>query len=177
MEEIARSERLIIRKFVQDDLSSFAEYRADPSNAEFQSWSDYTLEDAQALYDKMNAVPFGTEGHWFQLAIASTGSNQLMGDLAVHFIDKDQVEVGFTMAPEFQRKGIAAEALMLLLNFLFKDLNKHRVIAMTDARNEASRRLLEKVGFRKEAHFVDSIFFKGAWGSEFSYALLHSEWN
>ncbi len=40
----------------------------------------------------------------------------------------------------------------------------------------ASYKLLERLGFRREAHLVENIWFKGAWGSEFHYALLEREW-
>jgi RimJ/RimL family protein N-acetyltransferase len=42
--------------------------------------------------------------------------------------------------------------------------------------NVASWRLLEKLGFRREAHLIENIFFKGAYGSEYHYALLEREW-
>ncbi len=172
-----KTDNLIIRPFVKSDLIAFTKYRALPSVAKFQSWSNYTYKDALALYEKMNQVPFGTEGNWFQLAIEKKDSPSLAGDLAIHFIDPDQVEVGFTIAPEFQKKSIAFEALMALLEYCFNKLNKHRVIAITDTRNLASCRLLEKVGMRKEGHFIENRYFKGAWGNEFLFAILRSEWN
>ena len=55
-------------------------------------------------------------------------------------------------------------------------LNKHRLVATVDARKETAAGLLEKLGFRREAHFCKSIFFKGEWGNEYAYALLRSEW-
>ena len=41
---------------------------------------------------------------------------------------------------------------------------------------ERAARLLRALGFRQEAHFVENIFFKGAWGSELLFALLSREW-
>ncbi len=61
------------------------------------------------------------------------------------------------------------------LHYAFGELNKHRVIATTDVLNVASHRLLEKLGFRREGHFIQNIFFKGAWSDEYQYALLRSE--
>ena len=55
------------------------------------------------------------------------------------------------------------------------ELKKHRVVATTDVENTASYRLLETLGFRREGHFIQNIFFKGAWGDEYQYALLRSE--
>ncbi len=52
----------------------------------------------------------------------------------------------------------------------------HRVFAVTDALNAPAAALLERVGLRREAHFHENIFFKGAWGSEFLFAILEREW-
>jgi RimJ/RimL family protein N-acetyltransferase len=52
----------------------------------------------------------------------------------------------------------------------------HRVIGRTGARNAASARVLEKLGMRLEAHFVENEWVKGEWQSELVYALLEREW-
>jgi RimJ/RimL family protein N-acetyltransferase len=168
--------RFIIRAFNITDLVNFTRYRQQPCIAKYQSWSSYSLEDAHALYDDMQLSKFGTEGYWFQLAIADKVTDELLGDIAVHFIDDCQIELGFTIAPASQKQGIAFEAVSTFINYLFDELNKHRIIAITDVENIASINLLEKLGFRREAHFIDNVFFKGAWGSEYQYALLQREW-
>lgn len=166
-----------IREFQESDLITFTEYRSVPEIARYQSWTTYSYEDAVRLYSSMKEYSFGTLGKWFQLAIADPSTNQLFGDLAVHFLDEDQMEIGFTMSPNHQGKGYATLALRHMVNYLFVELKKHRIVATTDVENEASCRLLERVGFRKEAHFIQNIFFRGSWGSEYLYALLASEWN
>lgn len=177
MTPLLQHDNITVRAFIPKDLTIFAEYRANPAIAQYQSWTDYTLKDAENLYENTDYEQFGTPGNWFQLAIAKRCSNQLLGDLAVHFIDKEQVEVGFTLAPENQHNGIATQAMQLLLDYLFSACNKHRVIAVTDARNAASVKLLERLGFRREAHFVQNIYFKGEWGDEYQYALLKDEFS
>ena len=74
-----------------------------------------------------------------------------------------------------QGKGVATEAVSSFLCYVFGELNKHRVVATTDVNNVASNRLLDKLGFRREGHFIQNVFFKGAWGDEYQYALLRSE--
>ncbi|WP_299495442.1 GNAT family protein [uncultured Shewanella sp.] len=171
------TERLFIRAFSENDLLIFSQYRAMPEVAKYQSWSeDYCLADAQALLARTDYASFGQEAHWYQLAIVDKASHGLMGDLALHFIDTQQVEIGFTIAPQFQGKGIAYEAVKALLFYLFNTLNKHRVIAITDPQNSASCQFVEKLHFRREAHFIKNIFFKGAWGDEYVYALLKTEY-
>ncbi len=169
------TEHYLIRAFEPKDLQAFANYRAQPEVAKYQSWSEYSYQDAVALYQGMDYASFGTPGNWYQLAIVEPDSDQLIGDLALHFIDQQQVEIGFTVDPTFQRRNVASEAIHALLGYLFLTLNKHRVIAITDTQNIACWRLLEKLSFRREAHFQQNIFFKGAWGDEYQYAMLCSE--
>ncbi|QLE83769.1 GNAT family N-acetyltransferase [Shewanella sp. Scap07] len=168
--------RVYVRQFQADDIAGFVRYRQDPEVARYQSWHNYTLADGQALFEQMQQTPFAQLGNWYQLAIIAKDSEQLIGDLAVHFVDEHQIEIGFTLAPAFQGQGFAKEALIGCLTWLFESLGKHRVSAITDCDNQPSWRLLASVGFRREAHWHENIFFKGQWGSEYGYALLAKEW-
>lgn len=174
------TEHFVLRPFQRADLEAFTAYRANPKVDKYQSWTDYTYSDAVALFNSMDYAQFGAVGNWFQLAIVTIASGatptQLVGDLALHFIDEQQVEIGFTIAPEHQGKNIAFEAVSTLLDYLFIELHKHRVIAITDTQNLASCCLLEKLHFRREAHYVKNILFKGTWGDEYLYALLKEEY-
>jgi RimJ/RimL family protein N-acetyltransferase len=63
-----------------------------------------------------------------------------------------------------------------VLDYAFEKLNLHRVIAITDCENERSIALLERLNMRREGHFIENIWFKGRWGSEYLYAVLREEW-
>ena len=52
----------------------------------------------------------------------------------------------------------------------------HRVVGRLDARNGPSARVLERLGMRREAHFVSNEYVKGEWTDEVVYALLEDEW-
>jgi len=170
-----KSGKLVIRAFKRKDLKIFAQYRSDELVAKYQSWTNYTYEDAVKLFEDMDYSTFGTVGCWYQLAIALQDSDELVGDLAVHFIDQDQLEIGFTIAPVYQGKHVATEAVSCFIGYVFNELKKHRVVATTDTENTASYGLLEKLKFRREGHFIKNIFFKGAWGDEYQYGLLRTE--
>jgi RimJ/RimL family protein N-acetyltransferase len=169
--------RLTVRAMVDSDVEPFVAYRSDPDVARYQSWEDYTLEQGRALVRGMHELQPGIPGEWYQFAVVDAAGD-LVGDLAA-CVDADehrQLEVGFTLAREHQGKGYATEALRGLLAYAFDTLGMHRVVAVTDADNAAAAALLARVGFRKEAHFRDNVWFKGAWGSEFLFAMLASEW-
>lgn len=81
------------------------------------------------------------------------------------------------MHKDFQGNGYATEALRAMVNFIFLGLNKHRVVASVDPRNTASIGLIERLGFRKEAHHKESYYLRGEWVDDIIYALLRCEWN
>ena len=175
-----KTPRLLLRPFQETDLESFAAYRSDPVVARYQSWSSpYTLDQARAFLKEMEIVPAGAPGTWYQLAVERQCQPGLIGDCAfeVLAVDKRQAQIGFTFAPAYQKQGYATEAVKGLLDYMFGELHLHRVIATCDVENQASVRLLERLGMRREAELAENIWFKGAWGSEYLYALLHKEWD
>ncbi len=166
-----------MRGFTNDDIEPFVSYRADPEVARYQSWSDYTLEQGRSFVASLQGSDPGVPGEWSQFALEARSTGTLVGDLALRVDEEEprQAEVGFTLGRAHQGEGLATEALSGFLDWLFPTFGLHRIIAVTDALNAPAARLLERVGMRQEAHFIDNIFFKGAWGSEFLYAVLEEE--
>lgn len=173
------TERLVARAMVPGDVAAFAAYRADPAVARYQSWDAYTREQAAELVSAMADLRPGLPGEWYQLALEDRASEELVGDLA-SCVDEDEhraMEIGFTLDPRHQGQGYGAEAVRGLLSYAFGELGMHRLYAVTDAENASAAALLTRVGFRQEAHFRSNVFFKGAWGSEFVFAILAEEWD
>jgi RimJ/RimL family protein N-acetyltransferase len=146
--------------------------------AQFQSWESFGPADAARLITDQSEVVPDTPGTWLQLALVLSESASVVGDCGIHFREDEprQVELGITLAPAHQGRGLATEALRRVLAYVFGTLGKHRVTAVTDAENHAAAGLFRRVGFRQEAHFVEHVWFKGAWGSEYLFAMLHREW-
>lgn len=74
-----------------------------------------------------------------------------------------QAELGYWVVPDEQGKGYATEAAELLVRFAFSERGLHKVVARVLEGNDASRRVLEKLGFQREAslrehHFVGGRF-------------------
>ena len=113
-----------------------------------------------------------------EYAIQSKETGRLIGYCAIKLNGSDEriAEVGMTISHLHQQKGFAKEAFSGIMDFLFAVKNMHRIVETVDAENVASINLLESLKFRKEGHFIENIFFKGNWGSEFQYAMLKREW-
>lgn len=170
--------RLRLSRLAADDAPALFEYRSDPEVCRYQSFEPGSLADAEAFIAGLQPNEFDTAGTWFQFAIRHRESGQVIGDIGAHFMTDDprQVEIGFTMSPQFQRQGLGTEAVSGLLGFLLGDCGKHRVFASVDPRNESSVKLLRRVGMREEAHFRKSLWFKGGWVDDMIFAILDSEW-
>jgi RimJ/RimL family protein N-acetyltransferase len=171
--------RLLIRLFHDSDLESFVAYRNDPEVAKYQGWNTpYTLDQGREFIEKMKIAVPGTVGEWFQAAVELKNSGEMIGDVAFFLMKNDpqQVYLGYSFARPHWSHGYASEAVRRLLEYLFVDLSLHRVVAETDVENIPSIRLLERIGFRLEAHHIENIWFKGSYASEYHHALLRREW-
>jgi RimJ/RimL family protein N-acetyltransferase len=88
-----------------------------------------------------------------------------------------QADLGWIIHPDFSGRGFATEAVREVLRVCFEDLGLRRVTAECFAENEASWRLMERVGMRRETHTVrESLHRSGEWLDGFGYALLADEW-
>jgi RimJ/RimL family protein N-acetyltransferase len=172
------TERLVLRTLLPDDAETMFAYRSDPEIMRYQGWDPESLDDVRTfIADNALDEPFAP-GWWRQFAITLRANGTLIGDCGVHVPEDkpEQAEFGITLATAFQRRGYASEALRALLRLVFVTLGKHRAFASVDPRNAPSIALFERAGFRKEAHFVESLWLMGEWVDDVILALLAREW-
>jgi len=170
------TQRLVLRTVRVSDAPAIHGYRSKPEVSRYQGRSK-SLAAARSLIKRVAAIKPNTPRTWYQLAVLEKSSGELVGDIAIHFTDKEnrQAELGYTLAPEHQGKGYATEAVVRVVEYLFK-LKKHRIMATADPRNTPSIKLMERLGMRKEAHFKKSFWTGKAWVDDVAYALLREEW-
>jgi len=173
------SHRLILRSFQDSDLETFLAYRNDAEVAKYQSWDvPYPHDKAVQFIELMKISNPNSQGEWYQVAAELKSTRQVIGDVAFCTMayDDKQALMGYSLARPYWHQGYAFEAVECLLRYLFEERNLHRVMAECDVDNVASWKLLEKLQFRREAHLVENVYFKGKYGSEYHYALLAREW-
>lgn len=173
------TERLVLRSFVVDDFEALLSYQSRPDVARYLMWEPRSEDEVRAaLGTKIRATEIAAEGDHVALALIRKDSNQLVGDTILQLVDDEHRtgEIGFIVHPDHQGLGFASEAGRAILDVAFHDLDLHRVIGRVEARNAASARVLEILGMRREALFVENEFVKGGWQSELVYAILQREW-
>ncbi|MGE4049455.1 MAG: GNAT family N-acetyltransferase [Piscinibacter sp.] len=164
----------MLRRLNSGDLPEFQAYRHDPELGRYQGWSPMSDEEASAFLREMNTAPLLNPGNWTQIGIADPNTRRLIGDIGV-FIDQDgrHAEVGFTLARHAQGRGVAAAAVREAISLIFAGTRVDRVFGITDARNSASIRLLERVGMRRTE--TTNAIFRGEQCVEYVYAVPRND--
>ncbi|MGI5237706.1 GNAT family N-acetyltransferase [Dactylosporangium sp. CA-139066] len=172
-----RTERLTLRPFAAGDLDDLHALTGDPQVVRYLYWEVHTPEETrEALARRMGQDALTEEGQWLVLAMDLDG--RVIGQVVLKWASRvhRQGELGFVLNPAFHGRGYAREAAEAMLRLAFEGLGLHRVYGACDTRNEGSWRLLERLGMRREAHFVEDELFKGEFGDQYIYAVLAREW-
>jgi RimJ/RimL family protein N-acetyltransferase len=168
---------LLIRPFKREDWHDLYAYTSNPEVWRFLSSEPYTKDDARryvndavSSQERANAL--------FDLAIVLKANDHMIGHMSFRVYNQlyRTREIGWVVSPFFQNQGYATEAAAALLNYGFGSLNLHRVVADCDTRNVASFRVMERLGMRREGHFVKNTLIRGEWQDQYSYAILEEEW-
>jgi RimJ/RimL family protein N-acetyltransferase len=133
--------------------------RSDPEVALYLYQGPLSEKETRNRLERNMALSaWVAEGDWFSAAAVERASGVTVGDMACHWVsERDRTaEIGFVFDPRHQGRGFATEAARSLINWAFNEAGFHRVLGRTEARNVASARVLEKLGMRLEAHFVEN---------------------
>ena len=123
-----------------------------PERGRCQGWSPMPDIEVLAFLAEMAEAPLFTRGEWVQVGIAASDNDRLIGDVGLDLSsDGTTGEIGFTLEPCAQGRGIATAAVRAALQLLFGRTQVQQVLGITDRRNVASIRLLERVEFRYES--------------------------
>ena len=171
------TERLLLRPHRLEDLHDLVRFHSDPEVVRYVPWPvrDRAATE-ETLRVKLDQTVLEEHGQWLVLAVELRDSGRVVGEVLLKWASDRQAELGFALAQDVHGQGYAAEAATAILRLAFDDLGFHRVTAVCVADNTASARLLQRLGFRQEARFVDGAFFKGAWVTQLVFALLEDEW-
>ena len=173
------SERLLLRPFTTSDFDALYAIQSRSDVARWLYWGPRSADEVRAeLKKKMQGLTLDHDGDGLSLAIVLKASSEVIGygSLILVSAEHRQGELGYVIHPDHQGHGYATETARMLLQTAFHDLGLHRIIGRIEPRNDASARVLERLGMRREAHFVENEYVKGEWQSEAVYAILDREW-
>ena len=172
------TERLIIRALTPNDVERHHVLFADPDVVRYLYFGPFDRPAAQEHLARRSIVDLPVEGGWINFGVEVKGEGVLIGELAMGFISATHAhyEVGYVFDPAHAGHGYATEGTALIVELAFSGLGAHRVSGRLDARNDPSARVLERLGMRREANFIENEYIKGEWTDELVYAILAPEW-
>ena len=173
--------RLRLRPFEDRDVDDLWPFVSDPELPRMMTWVAHT-ERAQTLAFiqwTREALARGTNAAW---AIEVDG--RAMGCIslddirfALRGVRVDRAELGYWVAPPLWGKGVATEAAQAVVRCGFETIGLHKITVRCFVENDASRRVIEKLGFRLIGRLEDDTWRDGRWWSMLRYELTASEWS
>jgi RimJ/RimL family protein N-acetyltransferase len=179
---IMETERLVLRRFTEDDVDNLVELDSDPDVMHFINGGRPTPRDKIEnevlpmfldFYER-----FAGYGFW---AAVEKSTEEFVGWF--HFRPAEgthpgEVELGYRLRRSAWGKGYATEGSRALIHKGFAEFGVQRVFASTMVVNVASRRVMEKAGlkFVRTFHQPWPDYIEGEEEGDVEYALLRSEW-
>jgi RimJ/RimL family protein N-acetyltransferase len=171
-----KTQRLRLREFEPADIPILYAYNQHPEFQRYESGPPVSEYKFHRIIDDIIAQQTCEPRFCYYFAMVC--ADQVIGScyLAVRDLDHQQAEIGYTVGFEHWRKGFATEAARAIVQFGFEVLDMHRIYAEVISANQASVRVLEKIGMRREAELCENAHFSGRWWNTYLYAMLAHEY-
>jgi len=164
-----RTSRLLLRAHEHSDLDDILEYHSDPEVVRYLPWPvrDRALA-AEALEPRLRQGRVDVEGEWLVLAMQLI-DGPVIGEVVLKCasVEKGEAELGYAMHAGYHGRGLAFEAATAMIDLATTEFGVTRLIAELDARNAASVRLLERLGFAQVRSYESEFKGEMAPGLEF----------
>lgn len=171
--------RLVLRSFTEADLDDLYDLQRRPDVARYLLRHARSHEETkEALANRVAQIDLTAEGDTLAVAVELRETGRLIGEFSLDWLSAElgRAEIGFVMHPNHFGRGYATEAGTLVLRMAFEQYDFHRVIGLCNGNNGSSMRLMERLGMRREAFFVQGEMLKGERADLAVYAMLAEEW-
>ena len=175
---LLETDRLSMREFEETDWSAVHTFASDFEVVQYLESGPNTKSETKDFIRRVMSYRDDQPRCRFELAIIEKCSDCLIGRGCLHVsnLKSKQGWIGYCLHKTFWGYGYATEAALRLLKFGFQELGLRRITATCDTNNSSSVRVLEKLGMRREGHFLQDRWQKGKWRDSFLFALLEAEW-
>ncbi|KAA5535053.1 GNAT family N-acetyltransferase [Taibaiella lutea] len=170
---VLKTKRLTLRAITQDDAEEIFKMRA--SGRVNQFIARHNMEDRESAVKLVERVTLAYQN---KQAIAWAGilrdNKTIIGTCGFNNIDipNFRAEIGGELSVDYWGKNIAIEAVEAILKFGLGTMSLHTIEAKVSPNNRGSVFLLEQLGFKKEAHYTDRIYFKEKFSDMAVYTLI-----
>lgn len=168
---VAESKRLILRRYTKEDVQDLFEYLSDREVVKFEPYKPLTFDETRENLEWRISTDE-------MIAVELKDSHKMIGNIYMGKRDFEALEIGYVFNRNYWGNGYAAESCKILIRQAFSN-GVHRIYAECDPDNKNSWKLLEALGFLREAHFRKNVYFwrnetgKAIWKDTYVYARLN----
>jgi [ribosomal protein S5]-alanine N-acetyltransferase len=150
---ILETERLILRTWLLNDLRDFFEIYGDPEVWRYVDANGVFKSEDVARRSLQKGIAYQQEHgicHW---AVVEKSRGRVIGACGFNLFEGGpQLELVYHFARPYWGRGYATEAARACLRYASENLDAPAVVASVDSENQASRRVLEKIGFSRQGN-------------------------
>ncbi len=168
--------RLTLREFVRSDFDAVYAYSSDARVTKYLFFGPRDADGTADYLEGLLASQQETPRTRFELAVEESASRRVIGACDLSLIERDVVDLGYMLGLPDWGKGYATEISLALVDAAFYDLRAERIISTVDVNNQASIRVLEKIGMRWEAVFRKHRRAKNRWWDCHLFVLPREVW-
>lgn len=177
---VLRTPRLVLRPLDVTDVDGLWPYVSNPELPRYMTWSAHRDRSETRAFVEMRVRGMAEDRNaaWVveqDGAVAGlVGLDEILRDVGARRFDR--CEIGWWVAPPLWGRGICTEAARAIVDFAFGPLGMHKVTVGCVEENLASRRVIEKLGFRFLSVRKDHCFRDDRWWDDRDYELTVDEW-
>ena len=170
---IIETDRLVLRRFCKEDLQDLYEYLSDEETVRFEPYKPMDMDEVNANLDWRISTDE-------MIAVELKSNHKLIGNVYLGKRDCNALEMGYVFNRQFRGQGYAVESCTALIRRAFSE-GVHRIYTECDPCNPASWKLLERLGFTREGHFRQNVFFwkdkdnNPIWKDTYVYGILNGD--
>jgi RimJ/RimL family protein N-acetyltransferase len=174
------TERLILRQIEETDAEGLHQAYGDPKAMRFWDFPATSNIAATAKCIRgSRAVALKWHGVWAIVPRAGEGGGRCIGIINYHHREvwNRRLELGWILARQYWLQGLMTEAAAAVLRHCFTKMKIHRIEAIIEPDNTASRALASKLGFAQEGGLLrDRLCVAGEYRDVLMYGLLQPDW-
>jgi ribosomal-protein-alanine N-acetyltransferase len=174
------TERLILRPITAADAPAVFLYASNPNLTRFTLFETHQTIDesrwfatdyARSRYASREPDPFG-------IVLKGDPVPTVIGALGAHWASQPNgtMELGYAIAEPYWGRGLVAEAARAVIRYVFTEYAVERLQARVIVGNDASERVLAKLGFAREGALRSLVLRRGRYWDVAMYSLLRAEW-
>ena len=170
-------ERIFLRDFRESDFPFYNELEHNMNTYKYES----NIPSDEQIKDKFLSILSDLDSGprtKYSFLVCQKFDSTPVGKVTIklNWSEIREWEIGWALYPDYWKRGYATEAVKLLIDFAFKNLDAHRIVAYCNAENELSEKIMIRSGMVREGILRETKLCNQKWCNELIYSILESDW-